>query len=255
MKVAFWDGNHSCGDVTAMIAAISAFCAMNYERKVLLGSNHMSGRTLEEYYFGSMIKSGRERISHDLFYGEPEYFRQLWENRRTDMEVLTMEGVHLLPLPDILERRMFYHEEQRETLYFMDVSGGMNASVRAALEEADKVVVFLPQDIVEIRKFFNLYSSIIPKAIFLILDYRADRKGDVPYLGRNFGILPDRAGIIPRCEDFRHAGELGEVENFIRDHLTITKEHENFSFMQGIERATELILGFRKEKKEYELSK
>lgn len=253
MKVAFWDGIRSCDDVTGYIAAISTFCAIKYEKKVFLGSNHISSKTLKDYFFGSFIKSGGERILRYMFYGEPEYFRQLWE-RQTEKEFLTLEGIHVVPLPDLMERHMFYHNVRSKTLYFMDVSGGMNASVRLALEEADKVVVFLPQNIIEIRRFFDMYSSIIPKAIFLILNYREDRKGDPAFLCRKYGLHGKHVGIFPHCEDFSGACEMGSVERFVRENFQLTEEHENFDFMRCIARAARMILGYEEEKEEHELS-
>ena len=130
----------------------------------------------------------------------------------------------------------------------------MNASVQKALEEADKIVVFLPQNIVEIRKFFHLYSSIIPKAIFLILDYRTDQKGDTVYLWRNYGISADKSGVIPYNEAYCQAGEEGKVETFIHNNLGESCKKENVYFMQCIKEASDMILGYPKEKESYELS-
>lgn len=243
MKVAFWNGTGMNGNVTGYLAAISAYCAIGLKKTVYISSNHLKGRRLEDYFFNNLSKSGKEKFLDCYLYGEPEYFRKLWEESQTQDVVVTLEGIRLLGPPDILEDVMFYHSVSEDELYLMDISGGMNASSVKALEEADAVVVFLPQDKTEIHIFFDRYSSIIPKAIFFIAEYRKDKDCHPEFLQMTYGIGKERTGIIPYNGTFESLCELGVIEDFFRKESLYNGKKEE-EFRKYIKRAAKMILQF-----------
>lgn len=241
MKVAFWNVTGVSGNATGYFSAIGAYCAICLKRKVFLSSNHLSGRRLEDYFFNDSTKSGKEKYENCYLYGETGYFRRLWEekHRRQDKTV-TLEGIHLLAPPDLMAPFMFYHEITKETLYFMDLSEDMNAFSFRALEEADLVAVILPQDKVEIHNFFDHYSSIIPKALFFIAEYRKET-GDTPKDLQNlYGIEEERICVVPYFSDFDYVCETGAVEELFRVSNTEHTEQES-AFIKAIGEIAELI--------------
>ncbi len=254
MKVAFWDGTDNAGKVTGYLAAISVYCTLYFEKCVIAGCNYLGGQGLEDYFFYDPSRSGIERAQKCHPYGEPGYFRKLWEMKisedRRAGDITTSVGIRLVQPTDGLEHLMFYRNISRETLYFMDISGKINAFSLQALEEADVVAVFLPQNTMEIRKFFHHYSSIIPKSVFFITDYHSEEKCNPHYLHRIYGIEKKRLGVLPKCRKFDMACENGDVERFFQE----PEEGEKY-FCRNIRRAAELLLAAEQDKEEYESSK
>ena len=136
---------------------------------------------------------------------------------------------------------MFYHEISEETLYFMDLSEDMNAFSFHALEEADLVAVILPQDKAEIHNFFDHYSSIIPKALFFIAEYRKE-SGDTPKMLQNlYGIEGEKIRVLPYFTDFDYVCETGAVEELFRTGKTEHTEQET-AFIKAVGEIAELIM-------------
>lgn len=242
MKVAFWSASNEIGDVTGYLAAISVFCAVFYKKEVIISRNYLSSRRLEDYFFDSSAQCGKDGDENRYSYGEPEYFRKLWENRYHGRNAITMEGIRLLRPPDLSDQTMFCQKVNPEMLYFMDVSGGANASSVQALEEADLIAVFLPQDMAAVQKFFDNYSSIIPKSVFFIINHRRDNECTPEYLRKIYGIEKEKISVFQECDSFSIACEIGGVEDFIREPSAKNKKSEDY-FKHCVGKAARIILG------------
>ena len=172
MKVAFWSDFRGAGGVTGSLAAISAVCVLHYHRNIALSSNHFSNHSLQDCFGKTPFQEGRGRATYCYCYGETEYFRMLWEVYTPSdppmFRCQLMEGLYLLYPPDLLEPSLFRETVPKDMLSFLDVTGERHSSTNQALEEADIVAVFLPQNMAAIRTFFEQYSSLIPKSIFFI---------------------------------------------------------------------------------------
>lgn len=258
MKVAFWNGTGKVGNVTGYLAAISAYCAIGLRKTVYVSSNHLKSRRWKDYFFNNPSKRVKENFLDCYLYGEPEYFRKLWEdNRQGQEEVVTLEGIHLLQPPDMQNDVMFHRDVGEEALYFMDIPRRLNASSAKVLEEADLVVVFLPQEKMEIHIFFDMYSSIIPKALFFIAEYRKDKDCTPEFLQETYGIEKERTGMIPYNVTFESLCELGAVGDFFRN-SAMYREKSEVDFKMHLKRMARMILKYceteKKSKEGYELS-
>ncbi len=250
MKVAFWSDFRKEGGVTGTLAAVSAVCALQYHKDIAINSNHLSDHSIQDCFGKTPFSEKKERASYCYCYGEPEYFRMLWEGCRPvkppKIKCQLMEGLYLLYPPDLLEPSLFRETVSKEMLSFLDVTAEHHSATSQALEEADIVAVFLPQNMAAIRTFFERYSSLIPKSIFFISNYRRSYKrkaGCSPaQFVRNFSIESHRVGTIPHNEDFAEAYEEGKIEDFIRDNLSCTPKNRNYSFMHQLFAAAEMIL-------------
>lgn len=250
MKVAFWSDFRREGGVTGSLAAISAVCVLHYHKNIALSSNHFSDHSIQDCFGKTPFREGRARTAYCYCYGESEYFRMLWEGYvPSEPQVLQcqlMEGVYLLHPPDLLEPSLFRETVPEDMLSFLDVTGEHHSATNQALEEADIVAVFLPQNMAAIRNFFDQYSSLIPKSIFFISNYRRAYKrkaGCSPaQFVRNFDIESQKVGTIPYNEDFAEAYEEGRIEHFIRENLSCTPKNRNYNFMNQLFAAAEMIL-------------
>ena len=85
------------------------------------------------------------------------------------------------------------------------------------MEEAELVIVFLPQNKTEIQKFFHHFSSLIPKTIFVI-EKALNTKEDYHYLLKSkYGINSENIKIIPKCNEFTEACEDGRLLVFLEE--------------------------------------
>ena len=64
------------------------------------------------------------------------------------------------------------------------------ADSKNVLDEADLVVVFLSQKETEIQNFFERFSSLIPKVLFIIVDYQRDSGYSCRRIKEKYGITP-----------------------------------------------------------------
>lgn len=250
MKVAFWSGEAEVCNATGYFAAIGVLCAKKYERPVYLGRNYCSNKCLKQYFFAGELCCDKERDVFSYTCGEPEYFRKLWEkNRIYSKDLITREGIRLLRPPGWTDSRMFYRNTDREAFYFIELSKGINAAVQSALEEADIVVIFLKQNFKEIRLFFQKFSSLIPKAIFIFTEYRRNTKCTPGYLRRIYGISSGRIGMIPVCPEHRQACEEGRIEEYICEHMGQEKKDVNFEFLKQLNNLAEKIVNLEEERR------
>ena len=241
MKVAFWNVTGAPGNATGYFSAIGAYCAICLKKEVFLSSNHLRGRRLEDYFFNDSTKSGKEKYTDSYLYGEAGYFRKLWEENPGRQErAITLQGIHLLAPPDLMAPFMFYHEIPEKTLYFMDLSEEMNAFSFRALEEADLVVVILPQDKTEIHNFFDHYSSIIPKALFFIAEYRKEIRDTPKDLQNLYGVEEEQICVLPYFSEFDYVCEMGAVEELFHIERTGQTKQEA-AFVEAIGEIAERI--------------
>ena len=79
MKVAFWSGFGMDTEGTLHIAAISIILASLYHEEVVLGSNYVSSYMPSDCFFGATLQHRRRKRPYRYCYGEPNYFRNLWD--------------------------------------------------------------------------------------------------------------------------------------------------------------------------------
>ena len=237
MKVAFWNGASSVDDVTEYLAAIGTILALQKGCRVVLGSNYISNHMLQDCFAGKIKEEGIAHKPYRFFYGSPEYYRALWDIRRNRQGLVLekpMEGITIIYPPDVTDKRMFYLDVPRTVFYLLDIAGEHNAAPQSALEEAEIVVVFLPQDVTEIHKFFDRFSSIIPKALFVIEGVRNKKGAFQNILKLKYGISKENIGIIPHNYEYKEACEEGKLEFFIGNYLQHTTKESQKIFIASL---------------------
>ncbi len=220
MKVVFWNGTSLSDDVTDYMAAIGTILSLEYNCEVVLGSNYISNHMLQDCFFSKIKEEGAAHAPYRFLYDSPEYYRVLWNmkrNRKDDILEVPMEGVTIVFPPDVAEKRLFYFKAPEAAFYLLDIAGGSNAALQSALEEADIIVILLPQDVVEIQNFFYQFSILIPKAIFVIKEKKRRDRRFYRKVISEYGISNRNIGSIPQNKEFIEACEDGKIEVFLRD--------------------------------------
>ena len=152
-----------------------------------------------------------------------------------------MEGITIIYPPDVTDKRMFYYEVPRSALYLLDIAGENNAASQSALEEAEVVVVFLPPDLTEIQNFFNRFSSIIPKALFVFEGVPPRRRSFQYNLKSKYGIDSKNIGFILQNNDYTEACEEGRLELFIKTNLKRIEKESLLDFMTSLKTVANLL--------------
>lgn len=244
MKVAFWSGLGMSAGGTLNLAAISIVLASLYHKEVVLSSNYISNHMLRDCFFGTMAERKWVKSPYCYCYGEPDYFRNLWEmnkSRNRDIIETPMEGITIVRPPDVTDKSMFYYEIPEQTLFLMDVAPESNLAFGSVLEEADIVVSFLPQNSIKIQIFFEHYSSLIPKSLFIIDDFRKNGSCIPKNLSMKYQINRECIGVFPYCHSYAQACEEGNMESFLKKNLNCSTRNPNFYFMSNLQKTARML--------------
>ena len=220
MKVAFWNGISGTDSIANYVAAIGMMLAVECDCNVILSSNYISNRMLQDCFSRRMLEEGSAHTPYCFLYGSPEYYGALWNMKRTRqnniLEMPIKRMIIIFP-PDVGEKSIFYYKIPRNGFYLLDMAKCSIAESGNILDEADLVIVFLTQDETEFQNFFERFSSLVPKAIFVIVDYQRDLGYSFRRLKEEYGINRDNIGFIPRNRNFHEACEEGNMSRFLTD--------------------------------------
>ena len=192
--------------------------------------------------FSSRTKEEIAHTPYRFYYGTQEYFRALCElkiNRQGSIMEIPMEEITIIYPPDVTEK-MFYYEVPRSTLYLLDVAGESSAS-QSALEEADIIVVFLPQDKTKIQRIFVQFSALIPKTIFVLDEFQRNKGCSRRNFAAKYGYNAWSIGIIPQNNEFKEICKEGRLEFYIKENLNCSTKELQYNFMSNLKAVTKQI--------------
>lgn len=244
MKVAFWSGAGLTDSVPNYMAAIGTMLALEHQCMVVLGSNYLSNRMLQDCFFSKIKEEGIAHAPYIYLHGSPEYHAELWSmkrNRQGDVLEVPMEDVTIIYPPDVGEKRMFYYDIPQTAFYLLDIAGESSAAFQSALDEADVVVVFLSQNVTEIQNFLERFSSLIPKTLFIIEACLQNNRYSQRDFSAKYGIDIRNIGIIPHNTIFTEACEEGRLEFFLKQNLNPSAKNLQENFMSKLKNITSLL--------------
>lgn len=235
MKVVFWNGISMSEGLTDYVAAVGAILSLEYNCKVILGSNYVSNHMLQDCFFNRKREEEPAQASYCFIQDSTEYYRVLWsmkKNSKNNILELPMEGVTIVFPPDAAEKKLFYYHVPETTYALADIAGENINTLQRAVEESDLFVVFLPQNEYKIQKFFHRFSSIIPHAIFVIEEQKCTNRRFYRKNVAEYGIKNINIVSIPQSREHKEACEEGKLEVFLKEKTVagMTK----FDFISGI---------------------
>jgi hypothetical protein len=127
-------------------------------------------------------------------------------------------------------------------IIYIDTSNGNNLSSKIILDEADLVVVNLAQDDSMIQHFFDNYSSILHKCVFIISSYRKKSKLNINKISKTHLIDKSNIAIIPYNVEYREAVSHGNIVEFLMRNFSCKRSHPNYIFIKEVKRAVEMIM-------------
>lgn len=275
MKIAFWSNVRGRSGVTTNMVCISALSAIAGAGKAVLLENHYSCNSIAsiilpcgqveqlkesgKYYNRDGIeyvlkglysgKNGEELLRHaaiPLLYTSMYYLPQ---NYIVNKEVFNYEF-------SLVYKKLFYNLETFSDNVFIDTERNENLSSSAILEEADLVVVNLIQDKAALREFFDNYSSIKEKSVYLIGAYQPELLFNYRRICYEYHIPKDRTGIIPYNIELSEAMSEGRILQFLNRNYEKASGRDNDYFMRHCKKSSMMVrknlINLRRIKKERE---
>jgi hypothetical protein len=262
LKIAFWSNSNEKCNVSANLAAISVASVIRYPYSVIIVENRLNHNNLGKaflrdthvnlfnevgtnYYDGGGIegllrKIYRENYNLDtLSYHIAEIINQhlyyIPQSRVIHSEIFDYEFNHCIhPLFDMID--------EYADICIIDTASHQNLSTKTILEESDLIVVNLCQSQTILEDFFFNYSSLIPKAVFIISNYKCHSKLNSKKIAGVYQIPWEKIILIPENTSYQNAYANGSVVEFIYSNYHCLKGNPNFIFIQSIKKAAYMII-------------
>lgn len=261
MKIAFWSNVNEKCSVSANLAAVSVATVMRYPYSVIVVENRLSNNLMKafmgnarvslfnevgtNYYDGGGIegllrKIYRENYSHDIL---KYYLKEILE-----------EHLYYIPQSKVIHSEIFDYEfnhcihplfemiDEYADICFIDTASHRNLSTKTILENADLIVVNLCQKQIILDDFFNNYSSLISKSVFVISNYTFHTMMNSKRIAATYQIPLENIILIPNNESYQNAYSNGSVVGFIRGNYSCFKDNPNYLFIQAIRKAAYIII-------------
>ncbi len=274
MKIAFWSSAMGSSGVTSNLACISIASAMEYSYKSILIENHYQKNKLGNillYQKANYIErvknyqfsSGMDYLIDQFSTGKYNYesFHSLPETDPYPFQVIKEASLEILynTLYYIPASYQFNPETFDYNLYgnikgildaaegfaditYIDTSYQNNLSSKIILEEADLVVVNLIQNPSMIQYFFDNYSSILNKSVFLISSYNKNSNLNLDKISKAHSIGRPSIAAIPYNSEYQQALSQGTVVEFLSRNYTCKRKSPNYSFIRCVKKAATMII-------------
>ncbi len=275
MKISFWSSAMNNSGVTSNLACISIASAMEYSYKSILIENHYQRNKLgnvlmyqranysekeENFQFRHV---GIDYLIHQLMTHKYEYKSDnnpLSEDsypsriiREASLEILD-NYLYYIPLSYQFNQETFDYNlygnikdildatEGFADITYIDTSSQNNLSSKIILEEADLVVVNLIQNSFMIQYFFDNYSSILDKCVFLISNYNKKSNLNLDKISKAHSISKPNIAAIPYNIEYKEAVSKGTVVEFLSRNYTCKRKSPNYAFIREVKKAAAMII-------------
>ena len=246
LKIAFWSSAYSHSCVTATMAAVSMAWAFSCEPRIAVTENHWNGFGVREMLGVPWSFCNAQKRSNRYFYGETVYNRAI---ERLSKEIIFLENkLRYVPIQTEPFFRVLFETveeaadcpcEQDEVLMIDTAFSSMSTQV--ILQEADLVAVVLTQEEYGIERFLEEYHSLLPKAVFIIGNYRKTSHWNLDYLEKHYHLPKEKIGMIPWNEEYAQAMREGRTIEFFTRYFNCNRNHVNYNFMKESKKAAAML--------------
>lgn len=132
--------------------------------------------------------------------------------------------------------------EELADIVYVDTSKDNHLSTKIILDEVDLVVVNLQQEITQLKYFFQNYSSLLEKCVFLISNYNPNSYLTLLKISSIFTIPQSRIAAIPYNENYREALDRGSLVEFLYSNIDCRCYDPIYPFIDEVQKAVSMIL-------------
>lgn len=257
MNLAFWSSFRHRSGVTTSVAVISVLWKELYKDEIAVTSNHISSQGVLPCLKGG--KEYRKRLTEKPYcyhYGEPEYFRWLYETGDR-YEVKLCGGMEYVSMPGDEEEQMFcgcglrgVEQRVKEMDYLMiDTASGCGSNSLSIIQESHLVIVVLPPQKDAIDDFFRSDSNLRQKGFFILGKYKTAASCWPSYLTKKYKIPKERIGVIPYDSGLGQAMWNGDTAAYILSNINCSPKSEAYSFMRYLTKTTQNLRKYAMERR------
>lgn len=261
MKIAFWSNAYEKSGAFLNFVAVSIATVMRYPYTITVLENYLERENLGKAFLGNN-NTIHIRCSGTSFYeggGIEGLLRRIY---RGDSNVSLLKSyrreviskhLYYIPQSGVINSELFDYElyynlnelldlvEKSTDLCFINVNQQNHLSSKAILQEADLIVINLYQNSEYLNDFFSNFSSLIPKAVFIVGNYSPKSLMSCKRISRLYDIELKDISPIPYNEEFHMACNNGGAKEFINSNYFCDKDDPNYLFIHGIRRAAYII--------------
>jgi hypothetical protein len=173
--------------------------------------------------------------------------------KEASMEILG-ESLYYIPTNQLTNKELYeydlYHNiksilktlDTVADIIYIDTTNRNNLSTKVILEEADLVVVNLVQNSSIIQHFFDNYSSIISKCVFLVSGYHKQSVLNLNIISKLHSINKNQIAIIPYNYEYQEAVNQGTIIEFLSRNYSCKRKNPNYEFVFQVKKAVEMIM-------------
>jgi hypothetical protein len=248
--------------VSANLAAVSVACAIRSSYSIISLENHLCSHNLGKAYNGGVRANILDDVGTNYYDGRgfEGLLRKIYRGEsspgilKSYITEIINRHLYYIPQSRILHNEIFDYEldhciealfrmiEANTDLCFIDTASNNNLSTKIILEESDLIVVNLCQKSSVLEDFFLNYSSLIPKAVFIISHYNPHSLYTLRKISNQYHISSEFIIPFTDNERYENAYQNGYVHEFISRNINCNKENPNYLFTQAVKKASNIVL-------------
>jgi hypothetical protein len=260
MKISFWSHVRGKTGVTTNLACVSALMSIGGVGKTTVLENHYSANSIGDMILvPEKLHYLREHGEYYSRYGIEYILKRLYSGESGEKLFhhasipLLFSSMYYLPQGQIVNKEVFNYEfnlvqkelfealERMSDYVFVDTEANQNLSSTVILSEADLIVVNFSQNPDLIQEYFNQYTSMTEKAVYLIGNYQADSVWNISRICREFHIPRQKIGIIPYNMELAEAMAAGHLLQFLNRNYYKASDYDNDYLIRYIKKAGQMI--------------
>lgn len=265
MKVAFWESMRRESRRTDNMAAISIMLSILYRKKVILLDNGQESDSFERVFRGIQrfyyVREDSNYIVH--IHGMDQILNNL--HITTELEpLLTRSAVEVIqdylyyvPQSKVINHLAYEYQLYQElptimrlyesisNLIMIRTRNGNNLSTKQVLDEADLVMVELAQNYDVLDEFFDNYSSLCQKAIYVFNQY-TNHSINIQNIMMKYHIKKEQIVILTEHQPMNAASISGNLVSFLKGNCYCKKESEHYHCVRQLRRASKMILNYER---------
>lgn len=261
MRIAFWSNIREECCVTTNMACIAAVTSIMWNEKVAMLANHykrsggLGDIIMNEHEYirkrepgGLYPDNGLDYILKGLYAGADGA-----ELIKSVAVPIFYSNMYYLPHGTIFNKEVFNYDfslvygklfkslDDFAEFVFVDTETNQNLSSKLILHSSDLIVVNISQNPFLIRDFFDNYSSLKDKVVFLVGSYQPEFTWSYSRICYEYNIPRNRIGVIPYNMELKDAMQSGKVLQFINRNFYKPSGREISYFMRKCRDAASMI--------------
>lgn len=262
MKIAFWSNSAEECKVSSNLAAISVASVIRYPYSIITMENRLCNNNLGRAFMGNKRISLLNEVGANYYDGGglEGLVRKIYRGDnykgilRPYLKEIITEHLYYIPQSGVIHSEIFDYEfnncihpllcmiEECADICLIDTACRQILSTKTILEEADLIVVNLCQKQSILEDFFLNYSSMIPKAVFLISNYEFNTRLNYKKIAQMYEIPLESIAVIPANDLYESALKSGDIVEYLSNNYTCPKDNVNYFFIQAIKKAAYIMI-------------